>query len=66
MKKLFAIETHGKKREWEFLFYGDDKYLQEWQEDGLRIDEVVNVIPQWIVGLGLLRIWCWIQERIGV
>ena len=45
MIKLFAIVVHGKERVWDFLFEGDDKYLQEWLDDGLDIAEVVEVIP---------------------
>ena len=61
-KKLLAIDVRGKRREWSFLFLGDPKYLDEWRADGLRVDEVVNVIPQKVVNLGLARVWCCLQD----
>lgn len=62
MKKKLAIDVRGKKHEWSFIFDGDPKYLDEWRADGLHIDEVVNIIPQWYVDLGFpVKLWCDIQ-----
>lgn len=62
MKKKLSIEVKGNCKTWSFSFYGDTKYLDEWREDGLKIDEVVNTIPVWAVKLGLTRIWFLIQD----
>lgn len=61
-KKLLNIHVRGKDRSWSFEFYGDPKYLEEWRADGLQIDEVCNVIPEWIADLGLVRPWCFLQD----
>lgn len=61
-KKLLSISIKGKTKNWSFNFYGDSKYLDEWREDGLEIDEVVNTIPEWIVMLGLTKGWIFFQD----
>lgn len=65
MKKLMCIEVKGKHRKWSFNFYGDTKYLQEWREDGLEVNEIINTIPELIVDLGLTRIWVFFQDILN-
>jgi len=61
--KLLSITVNAKDgRKFSFDFYGDTKYLQEWRDAGLQIDEVVNTIPEWVVDMGLLRPWCFMQD----
>lgn len=60
--KLLGINVKGKNKKWGFHFYGDPKYIEEWRADGLDITEIENVIPAWIVDLGLLRPWCFVQD----
>jgi hypothetical protein len=62
MKKLLSIEVRGNTNEWSFNFYGDPKYLEEWREDGLEINEIVNTIPEWVVDMGLTRLWIFFQD----
>lgn len=62
MKKLYSLEIQGKTKTWSFNFYGDTKYLDEWREDGLHIDEVLNTIPEWAVNIGLTKVWIFIQD----
>ncbi len=61
-KKLLIIAVRGNQKTWGFNFYGDPKYIQEWRDDGLEIGEVQNVIPGWIVNIGLTRAWCFFQD----
>ena len=61
-KKLFSISVNGKSKKWTFLFHEDYKYLKEWREDGLEIDEIINVIPVWVVESGLTRPWIFFQD----
>lgn len=63
MKRLCLLSVRGKRREWGFDVWVDDKHLEEWREDGLDIHPIVNNIPQWIPELGLTRVWCWLQDR---
>lgn len=46
--RLLMITVRGKQKHWEFDFYGDPKYIPEWRADGLEIDEIINVIPDWV------------------
>lgn len=62
MKKLLSVVVHGKYKTWDFNFVGDDKYLEEWREDGLEIEEVCYTIPVWVVNMKLTRIWCLLQD----
>lgn len=59
MKRKLSVTVRGKSGAvYGFMFNGDPKYLDEWRADGLEIDEVLNVVPEWAVALGLTRIWC--------
>lgn len=61
-KKLLSITVKGDQHEWSFRFYGDPQHLPDWEQDGLEIAEVVNTVPEWVVGLGLLRLWVFGQD----
>ena len=61
MNKLLYIEVKGKEKEWSFSFYGDPKYIDEWREDGLEIDEIVNTCPTWVPWWGI-RVWFFFQD----
>lgn len=61
-KKLLSVTVHGKEKTWGFNFYGDTKYLDEWRSDGLEVVEILNTIPQWVVDLNLINIWCFFQD----
>jgi hypothetical protein len=66
MKKLYSLYIRGKRKEWEFDVWVDPKYLDEWRDDGIKIDEVVNIIPAWWVGLGFsVTVWCFFQDLLN-
>ena len=65
MKQLMLLEIRGKNKTWNFTVEGDTQYLEEWREDGLDINPLVNIIPQWAVNIGLLRPWCFIQDLLN-
>lgn len=44
MIKLLSITVQGINHIWSFEFEGDDKFIEEWREDGLEIDEIVAEI----------------------
>ncbi len=58
----YAIDVRGKRHEWSFMFESRKQDLKTWLEDGLRVDEVVGLIPQWVVDWGLTRIWCFFED----
>jgi len=61
-KKLMSVRVEGNEKVWSFNFYGDPKYVKEWENDGLVIDEILNQIPVWAVNAGLLRPWVFFQD----
>ncbi len=61
-KKLYGLAIKGKEHTWSFDVYVDSRYVEEWREDGIDIEEIVNTIPVWIVDLGLTRAWCFFQD----
>ena len=46
MKKLLSITVQGISKTWAFNFIGDDKYIDEWRDDGLEIDEIIAEIGE--------------------
>lgn len=61
-EKLMSVSVKGKEKLWSFNFYGDEKYINDWVSDGLDIDIIENVIPMWVVDVGLTRPWCFVQD----
>lgn len=61
-KKALSVTVRGKHKVWSFTTFADPAYLSEWREDGLEIDEIVNVIPVWVADAGLVRPWCFCQD----
>ncbi len=61
-KKLLSITVKGNHHEWSFNFYADPKYIQEWREDGLEIDEICNTIPEWVANFKLVKQWVFLQD----
>ena len=41
MERLWNITVQGETKTWGFQFVGDDKYLDKWRADGLKIDIVL-------------------------
>jgi len=60
--KRYAITIRGRRKEWSFPIWAKPEHVEEWRKDGLIVDEVLNVIPKWVVDLGLTRHWCWLQD----
>lgn len=64
MRTRWAITVRGREHRWVFNIKARPEYVEAWREDGLDISEVVNSGPMWVVWLGLLRPWCWLQDRL--
>jgi hypothetical protein len=60
--KLMHVQVRGKHHQWGFMFYGDPKYLDEWRADGLEVEEVEHVIPEWVVQMHMTTAWCFVQS----
>lgn len=61
-KKLMSVMVQGKRSKYHFDFYGDTKHLKGWRDDGLEIDLIENVIPAWVVEIGMLKPWIFLQD----
>ena len=64
MKQRLSITIKGNSYTWSFRINEDTKYLQEWRDDGLEVYEIVNEIPEWVVNLGLTKIWCFFEDLL--
>jgi hypothetical protein len=62
MAKRYSLTVRGATHLWSFDVLVDPQYVAEWRADGLDLEEVVNVIPAWVVQLGLVRPWCLAQD----
>lgn len=62
MKKLYSLQVRGKSKEWSFDIIANPKHVEDWREDGLEIDEIINRIPEWAVRIGLTKLWIFIQD----
>ena len=60
--KLLVVTVRGSRFKWSFQFYGDPRNIPEWDADGLEVYEVVNIIPAWVVNLGLIKPWWFFQN----
>jgi len=61
-KKLLSVTVKGNQSKWNFNFYGDPNHIQDWVNDGLEIVEIENVIPKWVVDIGLLKPYVFLQD----
>ena len=61
-KKLYALTVKGRQHTWSFNVRIDPQFVEEWRADGLEIDEVCNTIPVWVADLGMVRVWCFLQD----
>lgn len=60
--KRYSLKLRGKRGTWIFPIVAKPEHVKDWRADGLEVDEVVNTIPDWVVGLGLTRVWVWMQD----
>lgn len=61
--KLYSINVKGNEKEWSFQIIGRPEYLKDWEADGLDVSTIVNTIPDFVVWLGLTKLWCWLQDK---
>ena len=62
-KKYYSVVIKGKWHTWSFDLWAYPEYAEEWKQDGLQVDEIVNSIPEWWVNAGLpVKIWVFLQD----
>ncbi|GEM81907.1 hypothetical protein [Meiothermus hypogaeus] len=64
MKRLYTIEVQGRHHSWGWYAWGTPQDVADWRADGLEVFEVLNVIPDWVVRLGLTRIWVAVEDLL--
>ncbi len=64
MKQRLIISVRGTRHEWNFQIMGDPKYLQEWRDDGLNVDELFHSIPEWVVNAKLASVWMFFEDLL--
>ena len=62
MSKRYSITVRGKFHTWSFPVTAKSAWVEEWRNDDLEIEEIVNTIPVWAVDVGLLRACMFIQD----
>lgn len=62
--RRYSLTVHGEHRTWAFDVEAIPEHVEEWRADGLVVDEVMNVIPQWVVEAGLTRVWVFVEDLL--
>lgn len=62
MKRRYALVVRSRSHEWVFDVWAEPQHVNAWREDGLRVDRVLNEIPAWVVMLGLVDVWCFLED----
>jgi hypothetical protein len=62
LKKRYSIEIQGIEKRWAFDITAEPRHVADWRRDGLNVAELENTVPVWIVDLGLIRPWCFLQD----
>lgn len=61
--KIMSVTVRGKSGNvYTFNFDGNKKYIEEWRQEGIIIDEICNTIPIWVVKLKLTKQWIFLQD----
>lgn len=65
MQRLYSVTVRGKNSEWCWYRHGTPEHAADWRADGLEVVEIVNEGPGWVIGFGLLKPWCWLQDLLS-
>lgn len=57
-----TVDVRGKQSEWGIPANLSREAIEAMRADGLNIIIPENIIPAWIVDLGLVRPWCFFQD----
>lgn len=63
--RRYGLTVHGKNHTWLIDVEARPEHVEDWRNDGLLIDELVNSIPEWAVALGLTKPWCCVQDALN-
>jgi hypothetical protein len=57
-----SIEVRGKHHKWGVTWNAPQSQIDAMREDGIDVHIIENSIPYWVVSIGLLRPWCFVQD----
>lgn len=60
--KRYSLVVRGTRHEWSFPVTAPAERAADWRRDGLRVDGIVNTIPDWLPWWIPARLWCWLQD----
>lgn len=58
--KYYTTEIKGKNSTW--IVELSQRQAVAMEEDGIEIQTVFNTAPDWVVELGLMKVWFFIQD----
>lgn len=62
----YMLHIKGYWHSWGFIIKGNDANVEEWRKDGLEVEKIENIVPEWYVDAGLsIWLWCKIQDLLG-
>jgi hypothetical protein len=62
-EKVYSLELMGKHKKWLFEIEAKPEWVEDWREDGLTVNLIENIIPEWWVNMGFsVKLWCFIQD----
>ncbi len=61
-KKRYSLTVRGQNHEWSFTIEALPAHVEDWRAGDLIVDELLNTIPEWVVRVGLLRPWVFLQD----
>lgn len=64
MKKRYGLDIQGTSHRWSFQIDATPEHVEDWRADGLKVDEIVNVIPARVVDIGLLKVWVFLEDLL--
>ena len=59
--KLYSIVIKGIEHTWFFNVFLRPEDIEDYEEDGLEVYEMVNIIPTWVPSR-LIRTWVFLQD----
>lgn len=63
----YSLRLRGDRHEWNVRVYARSEWVEAWRNDGLVVDEVLNVIPEWWVDWGLpVDVWCFFEDLFNL
>lgn len=59
--KLYTVKIKGKSNDYYFHVWLGPEFLDEYREDGIELDEVINTVPAWLPAV-LVKPWVAAQD----